>query len=88
MKFNQNFLNEFYISIPKENRSDALSLLKKMSDNMPGVMQKASMKIKGEIQGGIVISITNTSEIPDVPLAIIKKYLYSIARVKFVRLEE
>ena len=88
MKFNQNFLNEFYITIPKENRSDALSLLKKMSDNMPGVMQKASMKIKDEIQGGIVISITNTSEIPDVPLAIIKKYLYSIARVKFVRLEE
>jgi hypothetical protein len=88
MKFNQNFLNEFYITIPKENRSDALSLLKKMSDNLPGVMHKASMKIKDEIQGGIVISITNTSEIPDIPLAIIKKYLYSIARVKFVRLEE
>ena len=88
MKFNQNFLNEFYISIPKENRTDALFLLKKMSDNMPGVMQKACMKIKDEIQGGVVISMTNTSEVPDIPLAIIKKYLYSIARIKIVRPED
>ena len=80
MKFNQNFLNEFYITIPKKNREDALKLLKKMSDNLPGVMQKANMKIKDELEGGLVISITNTSEIPDKPLAIIKKYLYSIRR--------
>jgi hypothetical protein len=80
MKFNQNFLNEFYITIPKKYREDALKLLKKMSDNLPGVMQKANMKIKDELEGGLVISITNTSEIPDKPLAIIKKYLYSIRR--------
>lgn len=80
MKFNQNFLNEFYITIPKKHREDALKLLKKMSDNLPGVMQKANMKIKDELEGGLIISITNTSEIPDKPLAIIKKYLYSIRR--------
>ena len=69
-----------YITIPKNNREDALKLLKKMSDHLPGVMQKANMKMKDEIEGGLVISITNTSEIPDKPLAIIKKYLYSIIK--------
>lgn len=80
MKLNPNFLNEFYISIPKKNREVALNLLKKMSDNLPGVMQKANMKIKDEIKGDLIISITNTSEIPDKSLSVIKKYLYSIRR--------
>lgn len=81
MKFNNNFNNEFYIWIPKQNRSKALSLLKKISDNIPGAMHKANMKVKDELEGSTTISMNNTRAIPEQTLAIIKKYLYSLRKL-------
>ena len=82
MKFNKNFNNEFYIWIPKQNRTKALDLLKKISDNIPGVMHKANMKVKDELEGSTTISMTNTQEIPEKTLAVVKRYLYSLRKLE------
>lgn len=80
---NLNFYNEYHAYIEKENREKALTLLKKMSDAKPGLLQKAKIKIKQEIDGGLDIFIENTSAFDLPTKTVIFNYLNGIRKIGY-----
>ena len=73
-----NFYNEYQATIKKENRNQALKLLKKMSDAKPGLMQSAKIQIRQELDGGLDIYMSNTSAFDPQTKIVISKFLNSI----------
>lgn len=80
---NLNFHNEYHAIIEKENRIKALTLLKKMSDAKPGLMQLAKIVIKDEIDGGLDIFISNSSAFDLPTKTVIFNYLNSIRLIGY-----
>lgn len=81
IKPNMNFYNEYHAIIEKENREKALLLLRKMSDAKPGLFQKAEIKIKDEIDGGLDIFMSNTSAFDPQTKTVIYNYLNGIRKI-------
>ena len=81
IKPNLNFYNEYHAIIEPTNRSKALDLLRKMSDAKPGLIQKAKIIIKDEIDGGLDIFISNTSVFDESTKRIIFNFLNSIRKI-------
>lgn len=75
MKKNLNFDNEYDLRVGPEEKIQVLSLIKKISDNKPGLVQEAGLKIKETIEGGVYVSFSNTSAFDDATLRVIKNFL-------------
>lgn len=80
MKLNENFDNQYQCVIDVTKRSDVKNLLKKMSDNIPGIIQKAEFKIREDIAGDMVIMINNRNAIDESHFNIIRNYLNKIRK--------
>lgn len=61
MKPNQNFHNEYFALIDVTNREKALRLIKKISDEKPGLLQEAKFRFTDCINGDLRIQFDNTS---------------------------
>ena len=75
MKKNLNFENEYDLKVGPEDKIPVLSLIKKISDNKPGLVQEAGLKIKEDVKGGVYVYFGNTSAFDDATLRVIKNFL-------------
>lgn len=75
MKKNLNFENEYDLIVSTEDKIPVLSLIKKISDNKPGLVQEAKLKIKEDIKGGVYVYFGNTSAFDDSTLRVVKNFL-------------
>lgn len=75
MKKNLNFENEYDLRVSAEDKIPVLSLIKKISDNKPGLVQEAKLKINEDVKGGVYVYFGNTSAFDDATLRIIKNFL-------------
>ena len=60
IKPNLNFHNEYDSLIDKSNRKKALTLIKKISESKPGLLQESKFKIEDLIDGDLEIGFYNT----------------------------
>ena len=81
MKPNLNFHNEYFASIPKENREKALTLLRKISAEKPEMYRDLKIQIKDEIEGGLEIFITNSSAMDLPTKRVVFNFLNSIRTI-------
>jgi|APGre2960657444_1045066.scaffolds.fasta_scaffold414168_1 hypothetical protein len=75
MKKNLNFENEYDLTVSTEDKIPVLTLIKKITDNKPGLVQEAKLKIKEDVKGGVYVYFGNTSAFDDATLRIIKNFL-------------
>ena len=75
MKKNLNFENEYDLTVEPGDKIQVLSLIKKITDNKPGLVQEAKLNIKETIQGGVYIYFGNTSAFDAPTLRVIKNFL-------------
>ena len=75
MKKNLNFENEYDLTVSVEDKIPVLSLIKKISDNKPGLVQEAKLKINEDVKGGVYVYFGNTSAFDAATLRIIKNFL-------------
>ena len=60
MKPNLNFHNEYDSLIDKSNRTKALTLIRKISESKPGLLQEAKFHMEDIINGDLEIEFKNT----------------------------
>ena len=88
MKKNLNFENEYDLRVESEDKVKVLSLIKKISDNKPGLVQEAKLRIKEEIKGSVYVYFGNVSAFDDQTIRVIKNFLNQYKYKKPVQTEE
>lgn len=80
MRMNTKFEQQFEISLEPTVRSKALSFFKSVSENKPGMMERSGLKITDETDGTLIIQISDTREIEEQTLNVMRKFLYSLKK--------
>ena len=80
IKPNLNFHNEIDFLIDVTNREKAFHLLKKISDEKPGLLQEVKFKVKDLINGDIEIEFKNTEAFDYPTKRVVFNYLNSIRK--------
>jgi translation initiation factor 1 (eIF-1/SUI1) len=88
MTRNNNFFNEYDMIVKKEDRESVVSLFNKMSNNRPGLMQEAKVKMEDRIDGTVYLTIKNMEAFDESTSKVIKRFLNSFKYKKFVPADE
>ena len=88
MKRNDNFFNEYDMIVKKEDREAIISLFNKMSNNKPGLMQEAKVKMDDRIDGTVYLTIKNMEAFDESTSKVIKRFLNSFKYKKCVPASE